>query len=577
VFYRQARVVFVPNAVAVPAIVYALYGEVQHPVLLSWFAYMYLITAARALLVWWHGRAPRARQENRRWAWALTAANSISGAGWGFAGFVFVAGVPPLSQALVVVTIAAMASGAVSSLAAYLPAYVAFVVPCVTPLALRMFARWSDGAAGSGTYLMIGILALVYMAVHLFFARNAERTLTESIRLRFENIDLVGQLTREKERAEAASVAKTRFLAAASHDLRQPMHALGLFIDALRAEPHAPRARHLVDAVSESQLAATALLDNLLEFSRVESGSLAPAERVFAVQSLLDAIRHDFTVQASAADLELRVRPCGAYVRSDPVMLARLVGNLVSNAIRYTERGRVMVGCRRRGGHLWIEVHDTGVGIPAERQDDIFREFYQLDGGVRGRGRTVGMGLGLAIVAGLSQALDHPVHVESTLGRGSVFTVRVPVAQRAPAAEAASAQPGGTLAGHTILVIDDEPTIVEALDAILRRWGCEPLGASSAAEAIGLLRGGRVPSAIVVDAQLADGDTGVAAVASVRAALGQAVPVIMVTGDTDPARIREAADIGFPLLHKPLSPMRLRAALSTCIETRTNPEVARSA
>jgi len=566
VLFRQARIVFLPNLVAVPAIVYALFGDLGHAELLAWGAAMYAVTAARALLVAVHARRHPGGPANLRWAWALAAMNSVSGAGWGAAGFLFVAESQPLSQAFVIVTIAAMTSGAVSSLAAFLPAYLAFAIPCVAPLIARMFLAWAEEPAGGATYLMIGILAFVYLAVHAFFARNTERTLVESIRLRFENMDLVGQLTRAKERAEAASVAKSKFLAAASHDLRQPMHALGLFIDSLRSEPHTPRAQRLADNVADSHQAATGLLDNLLEFSRIESGTLEPVPSVFPVQALLDALHAEFAVQASAAEIELTVRPCRAHVRSDPVLLARLAGNLVSNAIRYTDRGRVLVGCRRSAEALRIEVHDTGIGIAPERHAEIFREFYQVDGGSRRRGRSVGMGLGLAIVAGLSQALAHPVTVASRPGRGSTFTVRVPIAHPVAPAVPSADLVADDLGGRTILVIDDEPAIVDALVDVLERWGCVAVAAGSAREAIALLGGRGLPDAMVVDAQLGDGRSGMAAIAEVRAALGGPVPAIIVTGDTDPARIREAAGIGFPLLHKPLSPMRLRAALSSCLD-----------
>ena len=569
VLFRQARITFVPNLVAVPAIVYLLYAEVPHVDLLAWGAAMYAVTAARALLVWLHGRRPREPRANLRWATALVAANSVSGSGWGAAGFFFVTGSAALSQAFVIVTIAAMTSGAVSSLSALLPAYVAFAVPCVGPLIVRMFLAWGGGSGGDGVaYLMIGILAIVYLGVHVFFARNTERNLVESIRLRFENVALVEQLKREKERAESASLAKTKFLAAASHDLRQPMHALGLFIDALRAEPHTARGRRLSDSVADSHQAATALLDNLLEFSRVESGSLEPVPRVFPVQALLDSLRNDFAVQASAAELELRVRACGAQVRSDPILLARLVGNLVANAIRYTDQGRVLVGCRREAGALRIEVHDTGIGIAPERQAHVFREFYQVDGGARRRGRSVGMGLGLAIVAGLAQALGHAVSLRSQPGRGSAFCVRVPVASPVAAEPSAAEGVAHDLRGRTVLVIDDDPAIVEALAVVLARWGCIAAGAAGAREGIAAFASRGAPDAMVVDAQLDEGASGIAAVAEVRSALGGAIPAIIVTGDTDPARMREAAAIGYPLLHKPLSPMRLRAALFSCLEGR---------
>ena len=567
VLYRQARVVFVPNVLACPAIAYVLWNALPHGALLAWVAAMYLVTGARALLVWIYARGARTIEENRRWGWALAAMNMVSGAGWGAAGFFFVGYSDPLGQAFVIVTLAAMAAGAVGSLSAFFPAYALFAIACVGPLIARTLVEWRITPGDSGTtYLLLSLLALVYLAVHLVFSRNTERALVESIRLRFEKGLLVEQLTVQKERAEAANVAKSKFLAAASHDLRQPMHALGLFIDALRSEAHAPRAERLVEKVTDSHIAATGLLDNLLEFSKVDAGILKPVVASFPVQRLLDQVRAEYEVQASAADLELRIVPSSAWVRTDPVLLARMLGNLVSNAIRYTEQGRILIGCRRLPAHLRIDVLDTGIGIAVEEHEAIFREFYQVDG-ARRRRRAQGMGLGLAIVHGLALTLEHTLKVSSIPGKGSAFGVRVPLGERVVADAPVPAEIMDGLAGRTVLVIDDEPAIRDAVSEVLRRWGCEPVAAASALEAARLFpsRGG-VPDAMVVDYQLENGASGLDAILHLEAVFGAQVPAVVFTGDTQPERLREANDIGYPLLYKPLAPMRLRAALSNALQ-----------
>jgi CheY-like chemotaxis protein len=294
---------------------------------------------------------------------------------------------------------------------------------------------------------------------------------------------------------------------------------------------------------------------------------LKPALGSFPVQRLLDQLRAEYVVQASAADLQLRVRPCRAHVRSDPVLLARMLGNLVSNAIRYTDQGRVLIGCRRGAGHLRIEIHDTGIGIPKQEQQAIFREFYQIDDGARRRRKDVGMGLGLAIVSGLAKTLDHPVTVSSTFGKGSSFAVRVPIADPEAPATASPMALADNLRAKTILVIDDEPAIRDAVAAVLLGWGCRPVTAASAADAAEAFAAhGQRPDAMVVDYQLERGESGVDAIARLEAVFGTRVPAIIVTGDTQRERLREVSDIGYPLLYKPLAPMRLRAALTAALQ-----------
>jgi len=566
--YRHARFVFLPPLIATPALVYVLWGQIPHAPLVAWGAAMYAVTGARAALVWSYGRRSVSMESNIRWGWALAATSSLIGALWGTAGFAFFNPEAPLSIAFLATLIGAMGAGAVTSLSSFLPAYALFAVPCVGPFIARSFWQWRVEAGGQGpTYLMLALLSVVFLLVHLAFARNMQRTTVESIRLRFEKLDLVEQLTLEKERAEAANLAKSKFLAAASHDLRQPMHAMGLFIDALRSEPHAPKSAKIVDSVTESHQAATGLLDNLLDFSRVDAGVLKPALASFPVQRLLDQLRAEYVVQASAADLQLRVRPCRAHVRSDPVLLARMLGNLVSNAIRYTDEGRVLIGCRRGAGHLRIEVHDTGIGIPRQEHQAIFREFYQIDDGARQRRKGVGMGLGLAIVSGLAKTLDHPVTVSSTSGKGSSFAVRVPIGDPETAATASPMALTDNLIGKRILVIDDEPAIRNAVAEVLLRWGCRPVTAASAEDAAeGFAAHGERPDAMVVDYQLERGESGVDAIARLDAVFGTRVPAIIVTGDTRRERLREVSDIGYPLLYKPLAPMRLRAALTAALQ-----------
>lgn len=371
--------------------------------------------------------------------------------------------------------------------------------------------------------------------------------------------------------AERANRAKSRFLAAASHDLRQPLQAAHLFAAALRIGLRENGDLELLDSIENALKSANELLDALLDVSRLDAGVLAPQIRKFSVADLLDQIETEFSEAAREKQLTLRVLPSSATILTDPTLLGRILRNLVSNALRYTERGRVLVGCRRAGDRLAIEILDTGIGIPADKIGRIFEEFYQI--GNPERDRTRGLGLGLAIVAGVAKLLDHPIEVRSEPGRGSIFRVLVPLTE--PHAEIAAALPLRPVApmarppGALLLAIDDDPDQLEAMNALFGRLGYQVLVAESAPAALAkLIRNGRTPNAIIADYRLRDGFTGADAIGYVRKRLGRQVPGLILTGDTEPARLAEASASGFALLHKPIEAHLLQDAIERLLEIR---------
>ncbi|QEX24876.1 hypothetical protein FRZ61_48180 [Hypericibacter adhaerens] len=371
--------------------------------------------------------------------------------------------------------------------------------------------------------------------------------------------------------AERANRAKSRFLAAASHDLRQPLQAAHLFVAALRLGLREPGDLNLMDSVEDALKSANELLDALLDVSRLDAGVLAPQFRKFAIADLLDQIETEFSEAARERKLTLRVMPSSATIRTDPMLLGRILRNLVSNALRYTERGRVLVGCRHAGDRLAIEVLDTGIGIAADKIGRIFEEFYQI--GNPERDRTRGLGLGLAIVAGVAKLLDHPIEVRSTPGRGSVFRVLVPLTepQFEPAPPCPSSRPAATahVNDALLLAIDDDPKQLEAMKALFGRWGYRTLLAESAPAALAKLGAGEtLPHAIIADYRLRDGYTGAGAIGYIRKRLGRQIPGLILTGDTEPARLAEASASGFELLHKPVEPNRLQQAIERLLRTR---------
>ena len=371
--------------------------------------------------------------------------------------------------------------------------------------------------------------------------------------------------------AERANRAKSRFLAAASHDLRQPLQAAHLFAAALRIGLQERGDLELLGSIEDALRSANELLDALLDVSRLDAGVLAPQFREFAVVDLLDQIETEFSEAAREKRLTLRVVPSSATIRTDPLLLGRILRNLVSNAVRYTDRGRILVGCRRAGARLAIEVLDTGIGIAADKLGRIFEEFYQV--GNPERDRTRGLGLGLAIVAGLGKLLDHPIEVRSKPGRGSVFRVMVPLTEaQSDLAAAMSSRPPAALSRPNdalLLAIDDDPEQLDAMKALFGRLGYQVLAAESAPAALAMLeKSGRTPGAIIADYRLRDGFTGADAIGYIRERLGLRIPGLILTGDTEPARLLEASASGFGLLHKPIEAHRLQDAIERLLSVR---------
>jgi signal transduction histidine kinase/DNA-binding NarL/FixJ family response regulator len=379
--------------------------------------------------------------------------------------------------------------------------------------------------------------------------------------------DELGRLYRQ---LEAANLAKSRFLAAASHDLRQPLHALNLFVAQLRAETDPAERSRVTAQIDAAVTAMNDLFNALLDISKLDAGALAPELTTFPVAHLLKQLETTFAPAAREKGLRLRFVPTAAWVRSDFILLQRILLNLVSNAIRYTARGGVLVGCRRRGPQLRIEVWDSGIGIPEDQRENIFREFYQVVDPERSRRGRPGLGLGLAIVDRLCRLLDHRLELTSTPGRGSRFAVSLPwvaAPQESIEHSIAPKAKSDPVSGKLVVVIDDDALALDAMRGLLRRWGCFVVGAESESSALASLAGDdHRPDLIISDYRLADGRTGIEAIQRLRSALGARIPAFLVTGDIAPERLREAGANGLHLLHKPVEPMALRAMLNQILK-----------
>jgi signal transduction histidine kinase/ActR/RegA family two-component response regulator len=501
----------------------------------------------------------------RRVAWSMIGFYAFNGLAWGSLPWLTLDTASDAGRVIVLALMAGVIGSAMAQTSSVLAVFLAFAFTTLTPVAIKLLQL--DEPA----YTAFAAATVLYFLSLLSLARNNTEAALAAIRLRFENSQLLDQLRIESEladaarrEAEAANMAKSRFLAAASHDLRQPIHSQGLFLNVLSGTSLNEQQQELVDNIRRSSEASREMLSTLLDFSRIEAGVIRPRSQDFRLQPLLNKLEVELGPLADAKGLLYRSRESALAVHSDPALLELILRNLISNAIRYTDKGGLLVAARRRGGEAVIEVWDTGVGIAEEQQREVFREFLQL--GNPERDSRKGLGLGLAIVDGLAGTLGHRLSLASAPGRGSVFRLAVPQADGVvlDELEVSSERRSESLRGR-VLVIDDEESVRSGMLHLLRDWGCECRAAEGIAEALAIVQQWP-PQLIISDYRLREQHTGSEAIARVRESLGTEIPALLITGDTAPERIREAEASGVPLLHKPVSPAHLYHLLVTALD-----------
>lgn len=369
---------------------------------------------------------------------------------------------------------------------------------------------------------------------------------------------------RARAEAEKARTAKGKFLAAASHDLRQPFQAMHLFHHLLSGRLTDPVSIDLAGKLEQSIIGGETLLRALLDVSALEAGLVVPQPQSFPIDETLGQMLEEFGTEAEAKGLRFNVRPADVAVISDPALLERLLRPILSNALRYTEKGGVLLAARRRGDRLRVEVWDTGIGIDPANHAAIFEDFHQL--GNPGRDRRQGLGLGLAIVRRLAETLGHPVTLRSRPGRGSVFAVEVPLAAPSGSDDESDADEdesgGKTTETGTVLVIEDDAMQLEGIGLLLRGWGYDVIPARGIHEAVAGMDGVGPPDLVLSDLRLSGPETGIDAIQAIRVRCGRRVPGVIVTGDTDPDRLRSVDRSGLRLVHKPCDPVLLKSLLA---------------
>ena len=443
----------------------------------------------------------------------------------------------------------------------YRPALTWFALPCVL---LSAFSLVTSGPLYNAIH-GLGFLAAVGFMIRWAWVQNT--LTTESMQVAQERVQLLAELESQRAAAQHAHEVKVRFLKAVGQDLHAPMQTIAALTPSLRLS--ATDDADLLGQIRASVQAMDDMLTALLEVSRLDDGTLPLNVESLSLDAMLKRVTLQFSAQALAKGLKLRVLPCGEHARSDAFLLRRIVDNLVGNAIRYTPRGQVIVRCRVRADRLWLQVWDTGVGIARDNRQRIFEEFVQIAG--TQPPHDPGLGLGLSIVHRLAQRLNHPLTLRSRPGRGSVFAVgleldRTAVRHASDAHEEAALLQ--LLQGRLVLLIDDDATVLKSMQLFLRAYQCEVLVAHSTASALQVVDNClRTPDLLLSDFQLGETDSGVQAITQVRALIDEPVPALLITANLEPARVKARA-LGLEVLAKPLQATKLLSALRACERTR---------
>jgi signal transduction histidine kinase len=552
----------------------AMFWSLAEPLRLGgWLGCAALLWALRLAHYLRYRRSPGADDQTvRRWRVSWRALVLAQGALWGLAAWLFWGLGEPYHRLALLLLVYTYCLGSVQLLATQWRVFLAFISLVLVPTILRVATDPSQ----PWHWQMAGLLTLLF-GITVVMARTAGTALAQAITLKARTDAMALQLRAEKSEAdaarrvaEAASRAKTQFFAAASHDLRQPLHAMGLFAEALRQRTRDPEVSSLVHSINESVDALEGLFGELLDITRIDAGGVEVHPAPVRLQDLFGRLRLHFEPIAFEKGLQLSFRGGQHVAQADPLLLERILRNLVSNAIRYTDDGGVLVSGRPRGGRLLVQVWDSGIGIAESSLPRVFEEFFQVEGNrpLQAHHRK-GLGLGLAIVKRLADLMGSPLDVRSRVGHGTVFTLELPPGRLARTLDGPAGGPkaplGLTLEGRRLLVVEDEAAVREGLVVLLQTWG-------AAVDAFDTLRslsdwlgspGAHAPDLMLVDYRLPEGSTGIDVLEAVRGRWPERkLPAILITGSTMGGHEDQALAHDYHLLIKPVLPNKLRAMIA---------------
>lgn len=553
--FDQLHVTAWPHTIAVLVTTGVLWFTTHSPLSIVWMVIFLVSHVMRMLTLDRLWKQCRQQGDYRRIPLLLILGMLYSGSLWGLVPVWFMNQAQTEAVIFISIALAGMCASTLPALAGYLPAYLAFIFPVLALLIIKLFLLGLSATA---------LLGVACMTAFVMISSKINQIITMSITMDFQNRELLDQVTVAKEKAESANQAKSRFMAVASHDLRQPLQALGLILESMKlksANGSTDQAALIQQGVNCHD-ALSEMFNSLMDLSRLESNDLNVRVTNVALRELLEMLVREFEPAARAKGLTLVLKADDSIALTDPLILGRIIRNLLSNAVKFTEQGSVEIHVQSVSAGVLVQVQDSGMGIPLQEQARVFDEYHQV--ATQNRLRQQGVGLGLSVVKRLSQLLDLELQLESVPGQGTTFTIVVPKGDPAQVAHKEEVV-NFSLQGCRVLVVDDEPALLQATSNLLAEWGCQVMAAACKESALQCLQGAQAPQIIVSDYHLGN-CTGLSVIKAVQDLLGEAIPALLMSGDTSPELIQKMRHHSLFLLQKPVKPVHLRKVLRQLLQ-----------
>ncbi len=557
-FYDNLREVSLLQTIFPIVIAWIYFDVVDKTHLAIWLALTLSVYLGRIVLTRKYQKAMPSADQAPRWGWYLTTTTFFSGLLWGYAILNFHDPDQVYHDALIYLVVIGFAAGSLMLTTYWLSAFYAYAVPA---LGCAIIDQLIHSATQGYT---LAFLLFIFLIMLFRIAHSSNKIAYDGLRMGYKHSELIKKLEQEKEKAEAASHAKTRFLASANHDLRQPVHALSLLVHGLKKELTSAQGKLLFLRLERSVDSLGNLLESLLDLSRLDADSVKVNPEKFSIASISSQMLTEFLPIAREKGLRFSVRSSDEFLYTDKTLLIRLLRNLLNNAFSYTNHGGVQLGYRKRGEEIIFEVWDSGIGIAEHEKDKIFNEFYQSENTERDRSK--GLGLGLSICQRIATLLGTELSYRSREGKGSVFRFRLPVIHKKPKELNISKQDQKEktiidLAGKILLIVDDDLEVLQAMINLIKNWNMIPVTAKNSSEAFEVLENLHLsPDLIICDHRLSDDETGLDVIKKIQNRFD--IPALMITGDTAPKNLQAIEQYGFPVLHKPVSPDVLYSTLA---------------